>query len=97
MKVEELKNYFKIGGLKVTGTKKELVARVFAPSENGIQPVKTAVEIESDLITGYKNKLKIDGFLIPGGERGVISPPYWFSLSNSETLEAVTLAVCTIQ
>ena len=48
MKVEELKNYLKIRGLKVTGTKKELVTRVFAASENGVQPVKTAVEIESD-------------------------------------------------
>ena len=65
MKVEELKNYLKIRGLKVTGTKKELVARVFAASENGVQPVKTAVEIESDLITDYKNKLKIYDFAIP--------------------------------
>ena len=63
MKVEELKNYLKIRGLKVTGTKKELVARVFAASENGVQPVKTTVE--SDLITDYKIKLKIDGFPIP--------------------------------
>ena len=55
MKVEELKNYLKIRGLKVTGTKIELVARVFAASENGVQPVKTAVEIESDLITDYKD------------------------------------------
>ena len=45
MKVEELNNYLKIRGLKVTRTKKELVARVFAASENGVQPVKTAVEI----------------------------------------------------
>ena len=51
MKVEELKNYFKIHSLKVTGTKKELVAQVFAASENGVQPVKTAVETELDLIT----------------------------------------------
>ena len=65
MKVEELKNYLKIGGLKVTGTKKELVAQVFATSEDGVQPVKTAVVIESDLITKYKNKLKIDDFSIP--------------------------------
>ena len=35
--------------LKVTKTKKELVARVFAASKNGVQPVKTAVKIESDL------------------------------------------------
>ena len=64
MKVEGLKNYMKIRGLKVTGTKKELVARVFAASENGVQPVKTAVELESDLITHYKNKVKIDYFPI---------------------------------
>ena len=34
-------------------------------SENGVQPLKTAVELESDLITEYKNKLKIDNFPIP--------------------------------
>ena len=65
MKVEELKNYLKISGLKVTGTEKELVARVFATSENGVHPVKTAVETESALITDYKNKLKIEDFTIP--------------------------------
>ena len=48
MKVKELKNYLKIRILKVTGTKKELLARVFAASENGVQPVKAAVERESD-------------------------------------------------
>ena len=48
----------------MTGTKKEMVARVFAASENGVQPEKTAVEIDSDLITEYKNKLKIDDFPI---------------------------------
>ena len=37
--------------LKSNRDKKELVARVFAPSENGVQLVKTAVEIESDFIT----------------------------------------------
>ena len=55
----------KIHGLKVTGTKKELVAQVFADGENEVPPVKTAVEIESDLINGYKNKLKIDDLPIP--------------------------------
>ena len=65
MKVEGLKNYMKMRGLKVTGTKQELVARVFAASENGVQPVKTVVELESYLITHYKNKVKIDYFSIP--------------------------------
>ena len=58
MKAQELKNYLKIRSLKVTGTKKELVARVFAASENGVQLVKTAVEIESDLILITKTNLK---------------------------------------
>ena len=65
MKVEELKNYLKIRGLKVTETKKELVVRVFAASGNGVQPVKSVVEIEPDLVTNYKNKLEIDDFPIP--------------------------------
>ena len=51
--------------LKSNRDKKKLVARVFTASENGFQPVKTAVEKESDLITDYKNKLKIDDFPIP--------------------------------
>ena len=65
MKVKELKNYLEIRGLKVTGTKKELIARVFAANENGVQSVKIAIEIESDLITHCKNKPKIDHFPIP--------------------------------
>ena len=61
MKVEELKNFLKIHGLKVTKTKKELVARLFAASKNGVQPVKTAVKIESDLkslISQYLTRLR---------------------------------------
>ena len=57
--VEEWKNCLKILDLKVTGTKKELVVWVFAASENGVQSVKTAVEIESDLITDNKINLKL--------------------------------------
>ena len=53
----------KIRGLKVTG--KKTVVREFDASENGIQPVKTAAEIELNLITGHKNKLKSDDFPIP--------------------------------
>ena len=64
MKDEELDNYLKIHGLEVTGTitKNELVARVFAACENGVQPVKTVVEIESNLITEYVNKIQIKDF-----------------------------------
>ena len=40
-----------------------MVARVFAASENGVQTVKTAVEIELDLTINYK--LKNNDFAIP--------------------------------
>ena len=36
MSLEELKNYLRIHGLKVNGRKNELVAQVFAASENGV-------------------------------------------------------------
>ena len=65
MSLEELKNYLRIRGLKVNGRKNELVARVFAASENGVKPIKTAVEVEADLKTEYLAKLKIDDRNIP--------------------------------
>ena len=42
MSLEELNNYLRIRGLKVNG-RNELVARVFAASENGAKPIKTAL------------------------------------------------------
>ena len=47
MKAEELNNYLKIRGLKVIGTKIELIVRVFAASEQGVQVIKQDVEIET--------------------------------------------------
>ena len=47
MKVDELKMYLRLRGLKVSGIKAELVARFFVASET--KPVKTTAEIESDL------------------------------------------------
>ena len=57
MKVEELKTYLRHRGLKVSGRKVELVARVFATSENNVQPVKTAEEVEAKIADEYKAKL----------------------------------------
>ena len=65
MKVKELNNYWKIRGLKVTRIKNELIVRVFATSENGVQPVKAAVELKLDLITDYQNERKVHDFPIP--------------------------------
>ena len=47
MNMEELKNYLKIRDLKVTGKKKEVVARVINAQEINVIPVKTAVEVQA--------------------------------------------------
>ena len=65
MKVEELKDYLKKRGLKITGRKVELVARVFYASENNVEIVKSAVEIEGNLRHEYQNKLNIDEIRLP--------------------------------
>ena len=63
--MEELKNYLRIRGLKVNGRKNNLVAKVFARSENDVEPIKTTVEVETDSKTEYLAKLKIDDRNIP--------------------------------
>ena len=56
MKVEELKDYLKLRGLKVSGRKVELVAQVFSASENNVPLTKSAVEIEKELYIRSTNK-----------------------------------------
>ena len=65
MSLEELKNYLRIRGFKVNERNIELVARLFAASENNVKPIKTAVEVEADLKTEYLAKLKLDDRNIP--------------------------------
>ena len=60
MHVNELKNYLTVRGLKISGNKNELVARVFSAMENNVMPVKTAVEVDEDLKTEYEKKLTVD-------------------------------------
>ena len=60
MSLEELNNHFRVRGLNVSRRKNELLARVFAASDNGVKLIKTAVEIEADLKTEYLAKLKIN-------------------------------------
>ena len=58
MSLEELKNYLRIRGLKVNGSRNVLVTRVFAASENDVKTIKTSVEVEASLKTKYLVKLK---------------------------------------
>ena len=64
MKAGELKMYLHLRGLKVSGRKAELVARDFSASENNVQPIKTAKEVQYDLRNEYQLKLII-GDVIP--------------------------------
>ena len=45
LKVDEFKMYLRLRDLKVSGKKAELVARVFAASENHVPVKKTAEEV----------------------------------------------------
>lgn len=64
MKVHELKSFLRLRGLRVSGNKSELVARVFVASENGVKIVKTAEEVEYELKEDYGFKLLIENDLV---------------------------------
>ena len=65
MKVEELKCYLRLRGLKISGKKAVLVARVFSAMENNVMPIKTAEEVENEISQEYQNKLKLNDIEIP--------------------------------
>ena len=69
MKVEELKNCLRLRGLKVSGKKEELVARVFVAIENDVPLVKTAQEVEKEIAFDYQQKLNME-------EGGIIPDPF---------------------
>ena len=62
MKVEELKDFLR---LHINGKKAELVARVFVASENNVQPIKSAAEVQVDLRNEYQAKLLHSDFVMP--------------------------------
>ena len=57
MKVEELKNFLRLRGLRVTGKKEELVARVFIAMENDVPVLKSAEEVQKEISEEYAKKL----------------------------------------
>ena len=61
MTVEDLKKFLRLRGLRISGRKVELVARVFSAVENNVQPILTAVEVKLELKNEYNYKLKLDG------------------------------------
>lgn len=66
MKVDELKSFLRLRGLKVTGRKQELICRAFAAAENDAPILKTAEEIENQIKIEYKKKLSLsDNYTFP--------------------------------
>ena len=65
MNVDELKKFLHLRGMKVSGKKAELVARVFCAYENDVQPTKSSEEVERELGNEYQAKLIIDDNCIP--------------------------------
>ena len=65
MKVQELKDFLKLRGLKVSGKKSELVARSFVAVENKVPTVKNAEEIQEEIKNEYQHKLLFEGESFP--------------------------------
>eukprot|EP00112_Aurelia_sp_Birch-Aquarium-sp1_P020531 Seg5310.5 transcript_id=Seg5310.5/GoldUCD/mRNA.D3Y31 product="hypothetical protein" protein_id=Seg5310.5/GoldUCD/D3Y31 len=59
MKVDELKNFLRLRGLKVSGRKEELVATAFIAIENNVQIVQTAEEVDAVIGKQYLSKLNV--------------------------------------
>ena len=65
MKVQELKDFLRLRGLKVSGKKAELVARAFVAVENKVKTVKTAEEVQKEIRLEYEQKLVFGGESFP--------------------------------
>ncbi len=57
MRLEELKNFLHLRGLKVRGRKEELAARVFVAAENDLTILKTAEEVQAEIAKDCGSKL----------------------------------------
>ena len=50
LKTRGIKHYLKESGLKTSGRRDELIARVFAASENNVPLAKSTVEVETNVV-----------------------------------------------
>ena len=55
-----MKSFLRLRGLKTTGEKEELVARVFVAIENDVPLTETAEEVGREIVSDYKPSLKSD-------------------------------------
>ena len=65
MTVKELTSFLRLRGLKLSGRRKELVARTWCAIEQGVPIQLTAEEVEKEIGNEYENKLIVDGINIP--------------------------------
>ena len=83
-----LRDFLRLRGLKLSGNKDELVARVFVAIENGVQIVKTAEEVQLEIANEYRAKLIIDDKEMPDT---LLMPDGWISEENGIKYWPVTL------
>ena len=60
-KVDELKDFLRLRGLKSSGKKEELAVRVSFATENDLPVLKTAEEVQADITKEYGRKLCMNG------------------------------------
>ena len=60
MKIEELRNFLRLRGLKVTEKKETLIAAAFCAIGNNVTLVKTAQEVEAQLKEENSEKLEFE-------------------------------------
>eukprot|EP00112_Aurelia_sp_Birch-Aquarium-sp1_P004894 Seg1553.4 transcript_id=Seg1553.4/GoldUCD/mRNA.D3Y31 product="hypothetical protein" protein_id=Seg1553.4/GoldUCD/D3Y31 len=104
MKVEELKNFLRLRGLKVGGRKQELVSRVFVAIENEVPIVQTAEEVEMEIAKDYEEKMQdpfkiVDGWLPEDeGKDGKIMKAHCSCMAGvSQTCNHVAAALFRIE
>ena len=65
MKTEELKNFVRLRGLKVTGKKKNLSCKNILSIKNKVILIKTTQEVEDQLKGEYFKKLELENCTLP--------------------------------
>ena len=54
-----MKSFSRLRGLKTAGKKEEIVAGVYVAIENDVPLIKTAEEVEREIVSDYKVKLEV--------------------------------------
>ena len=97
-KVDEVKDFLRLRGLKISGKTEELAARVFFAMENDLPVLKAVEEVQADIAKEYGRKFCMNGGdMIPDPlklDHGTYLISYIFILLN---LQAMTFVIINNQ